>query len=367
MQFNLKREVLLKPLQYVNALLGNRPAFPILGNILLEVKQDILLLTSADLEIEMVACIALMHKHQVGAITTPARKFFDICRGLPEGSEISVLLIGDKILIVSDRSRFYLATLPASNFPSLDGWKSEVGFSIAQSTVKRIIESTHFSMAHQDVRHYLNGILLETTRNELCAVATDGHRLAQCTMPVEQVMLPRYSVIIPRKGVIELLRVLNNSSIPVQIQFGRNHIRFSFGDMIFTSKLIDGSFPDYRRIFLAKPDKILKVNCYLLKQACARVAILSNGKLRSVRLCVHDNSLKITANNSDKEEAEEILDVMYSGTQVEISLNVSYIIDVLNALKCDTVCISLIDSVSRVQIEDTVNPSTRYIIMPMRV
>ncbi|VFP82833.1 DNA polymerase III subunit beta [Candidatus Erwinia haradaeae] len=366
MQFNLKREVLLKPLQYVNAPLGNRPAFPILGNLLLSVEQDVLVLTSADLEIEIVVRISLTNQHKLGRITTPARKFFDICRGLPEGVEITVLLEGDKILIVSGRSRFSLATLPASSFPNLDDWQSEVELSISQRTMKQLIEATHFSMAHQDVRYYLNGILLETDGKELCAVATDGHRLAQCSMPVEQV-LPRYSVIIPRKGVAELLRILNDSTTAVQMQFGKNHIRVSSGNLIFTSKLIDGSFPDYRRIFLIRSDSILKVNCDLLKQACIRVSILANCKLRSVCLVVNTNYLKITANNSDQEEAEEILDVMYNGSQMEIGLNVSYIIDVLNALKCDMVYISLIDSVSRVQIADAMSSSAKYIIMPMRV
>ncbi|MGK2959671.1 MAG: DNA polymerase III subunit beta [Candidatus Malihini olakiniferum] len=367
MKFIVEREHLLKPLQQVGSPLSGRPKLPILGNLLLHVTDSVLLLTGTDLEIEMVARIELSQAHEPGATTVPARKLFDICRGLPEGAKITVTLEGDRILVRSGRSRFSLSTLPASDFPNLDDWQSEVAFSLPQVTLKRLIESTQFSMAHQDVRYYLNGMLFETEGKELRTVATDGHRLAVCTMLIDQ-SLPSHSVIVPRKGVIELLRMLDDGDTLLQLQIGTNNIRAHVGDFIFTSKLVDGRFPDYRHVLPKNPDKALEASCDLLKQAFARAAtILSNEKFRGVRLHLIQNQLKITANNQEQEEAEEILDVQYDGTDMEICFNVSYVLDVLNALKCEDVRLLLTDSVSSVQIKDGTSQAAAYVVMPMRL
>ncbi|MBS0967872.1 MULTISPECIES: DNA polymerase III subunit beta [Yersiniaceae] len=366
MKFIVEREHLLKPLQQVSSPLGGRPTLPILGNLLLQVTDGVLLLTGTDLEMEMVARVALSGAHEPGATTVPARKFFDICRGLPEGAEINVMLDGERMLVRSGRSRFSLSTLPATDFPNLDDWQSEVEFTLPQATLKRLIEATQFSMAHQDVRYYLNGMLFETEDEELRTVATDGHRLAVCAMPVGQ-SLPSHSVIVPRKGVMELVRLLDGGDTPLQLQIGSNNIRAHVGDFIFTSKLVDGRFPDYRRVLPKNPDKTLQAGCDLLKQAFARAAILSNEKFRGVRLYVSHNQLKITANNPEQEEAEEILDVIYDGTEMEIGFNVSYVLDVLNALKCENVRLLLTDSVSSVQIEDDASQAAAYVVMPMRL
>ncbi|SQI29736.1 DNA polymerase III subunit beta [Providencia alcalifaciens] len=199
MKFIIEREQLLKPLQQVSGPLGGRPTLPILGNLLLHVKEGALQLTGTDLEMEMMANVPLTREHEIGATTVPARKFFDIWRGLPEGSEIQVELNDDRLLVRSGRSRFSLSTLPAADFPNLDDWQSEVEFSLPQSILKRLIEATQFSMAHQDVRYYLNGMLFETEGNMLRTVSTDGHRLAVCSMDIGQ-ELPSHSVIVPRKG-----------------------------------------------------------------------------------------------------------------------------------------------------------------------
>ncbi|CNI52445.1 DNA polymerase III subunit beta [Yersinia frederiksenii] len=366
MKFIIEREHLLKPLQQVSSPLGGRPTLPILGNLLLQVTEDSLLLTGTDLEMEMVARVALSQPHTQGATTVPARKFFDIWRGLPERAEITVALDGDRLLVRSGRSRFSLSTLPAADFPNLDDWQSEVEFTLPQATLKRLIESTQFSMAHQDVRYYLNGMLFETEGEELRTVATDGHRLAVCSMPVGQT-LPSHSVIVPRKGVMELVRLLDGGDTPLKLQIGSNNIRAHVGDFIFTSKLVDGRFPDYRRVLPKNPDKTLQASCDLLKQAFSRAAILSNEKFRGVRLYVSQNQLKITANNPEQEEAEEILDVSYDGAEMEIGFNVSYVLDVLNALKCEDVNLLLTDSVSSVQIEDGASQAAAYVVMPMRL
>ncbi|MFT4465497.1 MAG: DNA polymerase III subunit beta [Sodalis sp. (in: enterobacteria)] len=366
MKFTVEREHLLKPLQQVSSPLGGRSTLPILGNLLLQVTEDRLLLTGTDLEMEMVARVALSDAHEPGATTVPARKFFDICRGLPEGAEIAVTLEGERMLIRSGRSRYSLSTLPASDFPNLDDWQSEVEFTLSQSILKRLIESTQFSMAHQDVRYYLNGMLFETEGEELRTVATDGHRLAVCAMSVGEA-LPSHSVIVPRKGVMELVRMLDGGENPVKLQIGSNNIRSSVGDYIFTSKLVDGRFPDYRRVLPKNPDKTLEAGCDVLKQAFARAAILSNEKFRGVRLYLSANQLKITANNPEQEEAEEILDVAYQGSEMEIGFNVSYVLDVLNVLKCEEVRLLLTDGMSSVQIEDSASQAAAYVVMPMRL
>jgi len=366
MKFIVEREHLLKPLQQVSSPLGGRPTLPILGNILLQVTENCLSLTGTDLEMEMIARVGLTQAHEVGATTVPARKFLDICRGLPEGAEIHVTLDGDRILVRSGRSRFSLSTLPAGDFPNLDDWQSDVEFTLPHATLKRLIDATQFSMAHQDVRYYLNGMLFETEGEELRTVSTDGHRLAVCAMSVGQ-SLPHHSVIVPRKGVTELVRLLDGSETPLQIQIGSNNIRAHVGDYIFTSKLVDGRFPDYRRVLPKNPDKTLQSGCDVLKQAFARAAILSNEKFRGVRLFITQNQLRITANNPEQEEAEEILDVDYQGSDLEIGFNVSYVLDVLNALKCENVRLLLTDSVSSVQIEDVASPHAAYVVMPMRL
>lgn len=324
MKFIVEREHLLKPLQQVSSPLGGRPTLPILGNILLQVTENCLSLTGTDLEMEMIARVGLTQAHEVGATTVPARKFLDICRGLPEGAEIHVTLDGDRILVRSGRSRFSLSTLPAGDFPNLDDWQSDVEFTLPHATLKRLIDATQFSMAHQDVRYYLNGMLFETEGEELRTVSTDGHRLAVCAMSVGQ-SLPHHSVIVPRKGVTELVRLLDGSETPLQIQIGSSNIRAHVGDYIFTSKLVDGRFPDYRRVLPKNPDKTLQSGCDVLKQAFARAAILSNEKFRGVRLFITQNQLRITANNPEQEEAEEILDVDYQGSDWKLaSTSVTY-------------------------------------------
>jgi len=309
MKFTVEREHLLKPLQQVSGPLGGRPTLPILGNLLLQVADGTLSLTGTDLEMEMIARVTLTQPHDAGATTVPARKFFDICRGLPEGAEIAVQLEGDRMLVRSGRSRFSLSTLPAADFPNLDDWQSEVEFTLPQATMKRLIEATQFSMAHQDVRYYLNGMLFETEGDGLRTVATDGHRLATCRREVVTESLPDHQVILPRKGVLELVRLLEAEDKPVRLQIGRSNLRAALDGFIFTSKLVDGRFPDWRRVIPRNSDKALIAGREDLRQAFARAAILSNEKFRGVRLNLQENLLRITANNPEQEEAEELLDV----------------------------------------------------------
>ncbi len=367
MQFTITREKLLKPLQQVCSVLSSRPTLPVINNILLEIKGNQLFLTGTDLEVELTTQAEL--KDAVSSdkkFTIPAKKFLDICKSLPDDSVISVSIEADRALVQASRSKFNLATLPASEYPNLMDWTAEVDFNIEQATLTRLIDATQFSMANQDARYFLNGMKFETEGNLLRTVATDGHRLAVCTMPLTQ-ELPSHSVIVPRKAVIELSRLLMPNDETIRLEIGANHIRISMQKILFTSKLIDGRFPDYRRVLPRNADRILEANTEILKRALMRVAILSNERFRGVRLALTNNQLKITANNPEQEEAEEIIDVAYQNVDMEIGFNVAYLLDVLNTLKCERVRINLVDSTSSCLIEDCDNNTAEYVIMPMRL
>jgi len=366
MQFTINREALLRPLQLVSGALGNRPTLPILGNILLDVSEGKLSLTGTDLEVELIGQVALEDNFEIGRTTVPAKKFVDICRGLPDSAMIQVTHADNRLLVKSGRSRFSLSTLPATEFPNIEDWESDVEFELAQGSLRRLIDNTQFSMASQDVRYYLNGMLFETEGTTLRTVATDGHRLAVASCE-HAVALAQQQVIVPRKGVLELVRLLDNEEENVNVQIGSNNIRAITSGFVFTCKLVDGRFPDYRRVLPRNPNITLISGRDELKQAFSRAAILSNEKFRGVRLNMNRNLLKITANNPEQEEAEELLDVDFQHDELEISFNVSYVLDVLNTLKCDQIRISLLDANSSALIEDVQSDQALYVVMPMRL
>lgn len=366
MQFTVTREQLLKPLQQVCGVLSSRPTLPVINNLLLEIKGKSLSLTATDLEVELTTTAELLEASAEGKFTVPGKKFLDICRTLPEDSAIVVQFESDRVLIRAERSKFNLATLPASDYPNLMDWKPEVDFSLDQSILARLIDSTQFSMANQDARYFLNGMKFETEGNLLRTVATDGHRLAVCTMPLSQ-ELSTHSVIVPRKAVLELSRLLQGSEQQVRLEIGTSNLRVSMNGIVFTTKLIDGRFPDYRRVLPRNADRIMEADAESLKRALVRAAILSNERFRGVRLYLSQNALKITANNPEQEEAEETIDVSYQNVEMEVGFNVSYLLDVLNTLKCQRVRLSLVDASSSCLIEDCDNTTAEYVIMPMRL
>ena len=367
MKFTISREKFLQPLQLVVGAVERRHTLPILSNVLIKVSEDALWLTGTDLEVELISSIALEGEFTEGETTVPAKKLLDICRGLNEGSDISFTVDGNKAIIRSGRGRYSLSTLSANDYPNLEDWEGEVEFEVTRSDLKQLIDSTAFSMAQQDVRYYLNGMSLETEGNIVRSVATDGHRLALSKLESESLNLPSRQVIIPRKGVLEISRLIEDDDKGLKIQIGSNHIRIFSQEFIFTSKLVDGRFPDYRRVLPKDCDKSVSSGKETLKQAFSRVAILSNEKFKGVRLNLDENELKITANNPEQEEAEEIVDVAYSGESLEIGFNVAYLIDVLNALKAEEVTIALSDSNSSALIEAAGDSSAQYVIMPMRL
>lgn len=367
MQFTINREQLLKPLQQVCAVLSSRPTLPIISNLLLEVRGDRILMTGTDLEVELTTEAQLAQAVDFEEkFTIPAKKFLDICKSLPENSEISVQFEEDRALIRANRSKFNLSTMPANDYPNLMDWKVEVDFTLEQATLARLIDAAQFSMANNDARYFLNGMKFETEGNLLRTVATDGHRLAVCTMPLNQ-ELQTHSVIVPRKAVLELSRLVSASNDAVRLEIGTGNLRATMNGIVFTTKLIDGRFPDYRRVLPRNADRILEADADTLKRALVRAAILSNEKFRGVRLALGDNSMKITANNPEQEEAEEMIDVSYQSPAMEVGFNVSYLLDVLNTLKCQRVRISLVDASSSCLIEDCDNNTAEYVIMPMRL
>lgn len=367
MKFTISRENFLQPLQLVSGAVERRHTLPILANVLIKVSESSLWLTGTDLEVELISNVTLTGECVDGEITVPAKKLFDIIRGLSEESEVNFHLDGSKAIVRSGRSKYTLSTLSADDYPNLEDWEGEVEFELSRADLKHLIDSTHFSMAQQDVRYYLNGMSLETEENIIRTVATDGHRLALCRMEYKAATLPSRQVIIPRKGVLEITRLIEADDKLLKVHIGANHIRIFSNDFIFTSKLVDGRFPDYRRVLPKDGDKIIEASKDLLKNAFSRASILSNEKFRGVRLNLSSGELKITANNPEQEEAEEIVDINYQGDELEIGFNVAYLIDVFNSLHSENVKVTLADSNSSALIEDAADDSALYVIMPMRL
>ena len=370
MKFSISREALIKPLNLVAGVVERRQTLPILSNVLVVLEGKTLSLTGTDLEVELVGRVELDAAGVDGEITVPARKLVDICKSLPEGSNIEFSLDSGKATVKAGRSRFTLSTLPAADFPAVEAGEGSVALSLEQALVKQLIDGTAFAMAQQDVRYYLNGLYLEILGGRLRVVATDGHRLALATGP-SRVDAADTGVIIPRKGVLELSRLLDGDA-PLELAIGSNHLRAANEQFTFTSKLVDGKFPDYERVIPKNADKSVIGDRAELKQAFTRTAILSNEKYRGVRLKLADDSLDITANNPEQEQAEEVVAVEYGGAELEIGFNVSYLLDVLSVLNQPRVRLSLSDEASSALLEHAEPPAEQeperlYVVMPMRL
>jgi DNA polymerase III subunit beta len=367
MQFEISREALIKPLQLVTGVVERRQTLPVLSNVLLVLGKNELSLTGTDLEVELVARVPVTGGNKLGEITVPARKLMDICKALPDDASLKFELDDNKVVLRHGRSRFSLSTLPASDFPSVEESPGNLQFSLPQALLKAMLDSTSFAMAQQDVRYYLNGLLLEVSTDYLRVVATDGHRLALHTEKLATKASGKTQVIIPRKGITELSRLLSDGGEDVQLTLSPNHIRARTSNFTFTSKLVDGKFPDYDRVLPKGGDKVLIAGRNDLRLALTRTAILSNEKFRGIRLILAKDELKIIANNPEQEEAEEIVSVEYQGAALEIGFNVSYLVDVLSVLATENVQLILSDSNSSVLIQATDDSPSVYVVMPMRL
>jgi DNA polymerase III subunit beta len=365
MKFSASREQFLGPLQSVIGVVERRQTMPVLSNVLIAVRNNKLSITGTDLEVELVAASEVTVQ-QPGEITVPGRKLLDICRALPEKTNITFTTEGDRVSMRAGKSRFTLSSLPAGEFPVVDEINAQQTLVLSQGDFRRLIDKTQFSMAQQDVRYYLNGLLLETDGKTLRAVATDGHRLALCEAPMENKAKTNQQVIVPRKGVLELQRILGGDG-NIELGIGTNHIRAQIGDVRFTSKLIDGRFPEYGRVIPANPTKLVEADRDALRQSLQRTAILSNEKYRGIRLNLKSDVVTIQAHNPEQEEAEDQVEVGYKGEEVEIGFNVNYLLDALAAVDSEKVVLGLTDGNSSCVIRASGTEAAKYVVMPMRL
>ncbi len=366
MRFSLQREVLLKPLAQVVNVVERRQTLPVLANLLTQVSGGQLSLTGTDLEVEMVAR-SQVDEAQDGETTIPARKLFDIVRALPDGSKVTVSQSGDRITVQAGRSRFTLASLPANDFPSIDEVEATERVSVPEAALKELIERTAFAMAQQDVRYYLNGLLFDLADRRLRCVATDGHRLALCETALESAVQNKRQIIVPRKGVQELQRLLEGGDRTLELEMGRSHVRVKRDDVTFTSKLIDGRFPDYEAVIPIGADREVKIDREALRAALQRAAILSNEKYRGVRLEVSPGLVRINAHNPEQEEAQEEVEAETKVDGLAVGFNVNYLLDALGALRDEFVVLQLRDANSSALVREAGSERCRHVVMPLRL
>jgi DNA polymerase-3 subunit beta len=366
MKIKTDRENLLEPLQKIAGVVERRQTLPILANILVSAGNNTIQLTATDLEVEL-KTEAEVECEGEADFTIPARKLLDICKALPESAPIKLDVSEDKVRLQSGRSRFTLSLLPARDYPVIEPTPSNNVMSIKEATLKRLIEKTQFAMAQQDVRYYLNGMLLEINNGDLRTVATDGHRLAmsQATKSIPQEITQQ--IILPRKAVIELGRLLTNEDEEIKIETSNSYIRIVMKNAVFTSKLIDGRFPEYQRVMPAGSDKEVEADKTSLRQSLTRASILSNEKYRGIRFDLKENLLQLQAHNPEQEESEEEVEVSYTGEALTIGFNVGYLLDAINAIGEESIIIELKDTNSSALIYGKDNEESKYVVMPMRI
>lgn len=367
MKLTISRESLLTPLQSIAGVVERKQTMPVLSNVLLVAEDNHLTLTGTNMEVELVGRVTPVHVDQPGEITVPARKLSDICRALGDEAPIELSLEGDRLHLRCGASHFTLSTLPAQHFPNVEDEEASIRLDIPQKELERMLEATAFAMAQQDVRYYLNGLLLEVAPDYLRTVATDGHRLAMAHFDMGTGVEEPRQVIVPRKGVLELVRLLDDVETPAQLVIGDNHLRVTVGSYTFTSKLIEGKFPDYNRVIPRGGDKIVLADRSTLKNTLQRAGILSHENIRGVRLHLSSGKLEVFANNPDQEQAEDALSVDYQGEALQIGFNVGYLVDVMNALDDDQVRITLSNPNSSALIESDIENRSLYVVMPMRL
>ncbi len=367
MQIQLLRETLLKPMAVAAGIVERRHTLPILSYVLVKAEKGQISFTATDLEVEVVSTIG-GSVEKSGELTVPARKLFDICRALPEATTVTLSKQGEKVILKAGRSRFSLSTLSSTDFPSVEPNQFQQVLTIKQSNLWRAIERTAFCIAQQDVRYYLNGLYLEMDGIQLRAVATDGHRMAITELDCPLNKIEPIQVIVPKKAVQELSRLLDgDEDKTVQVEIGKNHIRFSLKGLIFTAKLIDGKFPDYTKVIPSIQGKQVQLDRMSFREALARVAILASEKYRGIRLNLESGRLQISAHNPEQEEAVEELETNYNGDTLEIGFNVNYLIEATGAIASNEIILGLNDPTSSCTLRASNDSSTQYIIMPMRL
>jgi len=365
MIFEINRETLLRPLSQVANIVERKQTLPILSNVHMKLEDGSLSFTSTDLEIEIVASVD-MDNGTAGEVTVGARKLLDITRALPEGSMLTFTRDGNKVVVKSGSSKFVLHTLPAEEFPRIQEqtWVGEL--KVDGTTIKQLIDRTSFAMANQDVRYYLNGLFMSMDEGKLTAVATDGHRLAKSEISDDS-FEAKFEIIVPRKAVQEVSRLLGDSNNDIAVSINNNHIMFEISDVRFTSKLIEGRFPDYKNVIPIGQNVHIDMDRQSFRIALQRASILTNDKFKGIRMEIKPGELTIVANNPEQEEAYEHIDIDYTGEPIDIGFNVAYMLDALGALDSETVQIGLTDNTSSSLIQEPGNDATVYVVMPMRI
>jgi DNA polymerase-3 subunit beta len=364
----LERDALLKPLQAVTGIVEKRHTLPILSNVLIERKEGSLMMMATDLEIQVAARMELgKGSGEDAGLTVSARKLQEILRALPEGTEAALEVQNNRLQVRSGKSRFNLQTLPVADFPAMaDPGAAQAKVTLPQKALRELLLLVQYSMAQQDIRYYLNGLLLVLDAGQVKVIATDGHRLGYAARPLGQSQEKR-EVILPRKAVVELARLLADSEDSVSIEIFASMVRFGFGETVLTTKIIDGKFPDYTRVVPTNYQKRFTVKRLDLLQSLQRAGILSNEKFRGVRWTVSAGSLRISCTNNEQEEAQEELEIAYGGEALDIGFNITYILDVLNNVDSDAVECSFGDANSSMLVTVPENREFRYVVMPMRI
>lgn len=364
---DIDKDVLLKPLQAVSGIVERRHTLPILSNVMLETKGSDLNLVATDLEIQIATSAKLEKTSADHSVTVSARKLQDILRALPENTSVVLDAQENRLQVKAGKSRFNLQTLPAQDFPKLaDGGASTSSVRLPQKVFRDLLALVQYGMAQQDIRYYLNGLLLVADRSQLTLVATDGHRLAYATTTLST-EVEKSEVIVPRKAILELAKLLQDVDDEIEIQLLPNQIRFIFAGINIVSKVVDGKFPDYTRVIPSNYKKHFVVGRLVLQQALQRASILSNEKFRGVRWVLTANSLRIVCSNAEQEEAEEELVVDYGADPLDIGFNIVYLLDVLNNLDVEEVDCAVGDANSSMLITVPGNKDFKYVVMPMRI
>ena len=362
-----KRDDILGPLSAVSGIIERRHTLPILSNVLIDHANGSLAFLATDIEIQISARSGIGQGAEARPVTVGARKLVEILRALPDGTEVTMQQQEKRMVVKAGKSRFTLQTLPAEDFPRLAKPSGEVvRFSLPQKALRRVLGLVQYAMAQQDIRYYLNGLLMVVEDGNLRVVATDGHRLAYAAIKIGG-DLARQEVIVPRKSVVELCKLLSDSDDEVRIELSATQAAFSFGSIELVSKLVDGKFPDYKRVIPTQHKNKLALDREALRQALLRAAILSNEKFRGVRWVLADNSLKIVSSNAEQEEAHEEIEVKYGGDALDIGFNVTYLLDVLNNVQGSEIECAFGDSASSALVTFAAEKDFKYVVMPMRI
>jgi len=369
MYFEISRKDLLSPLKMITGVVEQRQTLPILANTLVSVKNNKLHLTATDAEVEMACRLPLesgLGTDNDGETTLPARKFFDICKSLPDAAVIQVKTEENQATLKAGNSKFKLQTLPAEDFPNSPQLSEPAEFNISQKRLKNSLSKTSFCIATNDVRYYLTGLLLEIGDGKISLVGTDGHRMAVTQHDFESTQTAK--VIIPRKAVLELSKLLTESDSDVKVSVDDNHIRFELNEsLLMSSKLIDGNFPDWNTVIPINTDKIVVANTEQMKEGLSRASILSNEKYKGVRLMLTQNLLTLSGKNAYQEEATDVVDIEYDGDELEIGFNGIYLFDAVNAISTKSVQLAFGDANSSCLITEEDNEDSKFIVMPMRL